>query len=163
MLPDSADINTYGGVLVNDGEIENPETDQDADAFNEMKNDVAMMTHMRLAAMRRFVGHATTPAEPGSGFIHDALWGSAPAVKPAVTKLGTGIYKVAWPQTVADELGATKTLNLRVARAWVEITGSTRYSAEARTLSAYEVEVRVFTNAGALDDAATFTIVAQAW
>lgn len=166
-LPNIADVDTYGGELQNAGEVEDPTTDQDADAFNEMKADCAGMTHTAPRALFRFLGHATTPADPASGFIHDALWGSTAGVKPSAAKGGTGIYTCTWPTTVTDELGNDVDLNLRVAKAWVEVSGSTRYSAHARVTAANEVEVRVFIDGGAgadtLDDAAGLAIVVEVY
>lgn len=166
-LPDIDTIATLGGALQNFAPVEDPTTDLDAGADNASRTNVAMMTHTAVRAMRRFLGHATTPADPVSGFIHDAVWGSSAPVKATVTKGGTGIYPLTWPTTVQDELGVAHTLNLRCARAWVEITGSVRYSAEARATAGNVVEVRVFIDGGAgadaLNDAAGFNIVVVAW
>lgn len=166
-LPDRADLDTYGGELKNYGEVEDPETDLGADPFNECRMDVAAMGHTAIRAMRRFLGHATTPAEPSSGFVHDSLWGDDPSVKPSVAKGGTGIYNATWPTDVLDELGTSHTVNLRVAQAWVEVSGSTRYKAHARVTAANVVEVRVFIDGGAgadtLSDAAGLAIVVMAW
>lgn len=166
-LPDTDSLSTLGGTLTNFSPVEDPTTDLDAGADNKSRSNVAMVTHTIERACRRFAGHATTPADPASGFVHDALWGSSGAVKPPVTKGGTGIYVVTWTATQNDELGVAHTLNFRTAQAWVEVSGTTRYFAHARVTAANVVEVRVFIDGGAgadtLNDAAGLNIVVKVW
>ncbi len=159
-LPETADVAELGGILQNYGAVEDPTTDLDAGADNKNRANTAAMTHTATRAMRRFVGHATTPTDPLSGFVHDSVWGKAPAVKPTVTRAGTGIYLVTFPLSVQDELGVFHDTNLQVAKAWVEFTGTTVYGASARVTAANVVEVRVHTG-GALSDAAGLAIVVE--
>jgi len=163
-LPDKTDtIATLGGILANAEPVTDATTDLDADADNKARANNAMMSRTACQALRRFTGHATTPADPGSGLVHRALWGSAVGVKPPVTKGGTGIYLVTWAATQNDELGVSHSLNLEIARAWVEVTGATLILATARITAPNIVEVRVYTMAGALTDAVASNIVVQAW
>lgn len=162
-LPETADVNELGGILTNAGEVEDPTTDLDADADNKNRACTAMMTHLACRAARRFTGHATTPTDPASGFVHDACWGNTPGVKPTVAIAAT-VYTVTWPTSVTDELSESHAVNLRFADAWVECTGTTHYRACARVTSANVVEVRCFNAAGtALDNVAGLNVVVVAW
>ena len=162
-LPETTDVNELGGVLSNYGAVEDPTTDLDADADNKNRACTAMMTHSAIRAMRRFTGHAATPTDPASGFVHDAVWGSTAGVKPTVSIAAT-VYSVTWPASVSDELGVSHTTNLRMADAWVENTGATHYRASARVTSANVVEVRCFNAAGtALDNVAGLNVCVVAW
>jgi hypothetical protein len=53
--------------------VEDATTDLGAAYFNKMSASVAAMTHTAPRAVRRFVGHATTPADPSSGLVHDSI------------------------------------------------------------------------------------------
>lgn len=162
-LPDKADIDTYGGVLQNYGDVEDPTTDIDASAFNECRADVAALGLTGARAIARFLGVASgTPGDPASGFVHTAVWGELPAVKPEPARSSAGIYTLTWPATIEDALGTTRTVNLQLATAWVELTGATRYTAHARVTSANVVEVRVFDDSG-LADPTGLAIVCMAW
>ncbi len=162
-LPDIDTLSTLGGSLVNAEPVMDATTDLDADADNKSRTNVAMMSRTGIRAMRRFVGHATTPADPVSGFIHEAMWGSTGGVKPAVTRSNTGIWLVTWAATQDDELGEEHSLNFRVAQAWVEVSSTTFYAATARVTAANVVEVRTFTAAGALNDVVGFNVVVMVW
>ncbi len=161
-LPDVDTLATYGGAKTNYAPVEDVTTDLDADHHNVMAANVAGLTQTAPRALRRFVGHATTPTDPVSGFVHAAVWGSDNGVKPTVTIAAT-VYTVTWPTSVTDELGEVHSVNLRAAEAWVETTGTTLYVATARVTSANVVEVRVYSSFAALSDAATFNIVVKAY
>ncbi len=161
-LPDIDTLATLGGELVNAEPVLDATTDLDAGADSKSRANVAMMTHTSPRAMRRFTGHATTPTDPASGFVHDAQWGNVNANKPTLGIAAT-VYTVTWPATVQDELLVSHALNFRIAKAWVEVAGGTYYAATARVLTANSVEVRVFTAAGALDAAAGLNIVVMVW
>lgn len=158
-LPDIDSLATYGGPLANFAPVVDPTTDEDAAWRNLYAMNVAMLGHTAPRALRSFVGHATAPTDPVSGFVHDALWGNSAPVKSTVAKdggAGTGRYTSTWPTTIVDELGVTHTINLRRAHAWAE--GSTAYHCQAEISSANVVMVRVTDMAGAAADAAGVTI-----
>jgi len=162
-LPDIDTLSTLGGQLVNADPVMDATTDLDADADNKSRADVAMMTRTGIRAMRRFTGHGTTPTDPASGFVHEAMWGSISGVKPTVVRSGAGIWLLTWTATQADELGESHSLNFRAAEAWVEVTSTTFYNATARVTAANVVEVRTFTAAGVLDDVVGFNVVVLVW
>lgn len=159
-LPDKADLARYGGKLENAWAISNPKTDLDAGAFNECRSDVAGMTKVVTRAVASFVGHATTPTSPLSGFVHTANWGETAGVKPATTKGGTGIYDLTWPTQITDELGTLRAVNFRRAKGWAE--GAVAYHVQCEVLSANVIRARVFDMAGAAVDAAGVTITVEA-
>jgi hypothetical protein len=142
--------------------VEDPTTDEDADHRNLMAMNVAGLTQTAPRAAYRFTGHATTPVDASSGFVHAAVWGNDNGVKPSVGIAAT-VYTVTWPVTVTDELGEDHDLNLRFATAWVETTGSTLYVATARVASANTVEVRVYSAFNTLNAAAGLNIVVVAY
>lgn len=161
-LPDIDTIATLGGVLTNDSPVVNPTTDLDADADTKSRANVAMMTHTLARAIRRFAGHATTPTDPSSGFVHDATWGNTPALKPPVTKGGTGIFDITWPATVTDELGVAHTTNLRGGWGNVEATGNC-YVTSVQVLAPNVLRVRVWQQASSLNDAAGLNVTVYAY
>lgn len=115
MLPDKASLSgTYGGPYTNLHPVEDPTTDVDSDAGNEFLNDIAMMTHMCPRAIVLFTGvtytSGTVSVTPDD---HDAMWGSGTSVRPTVGETSAGVYVITWAATQTDELGNSKTLNIR--------------------------------------------------
>ncbi len=143
-LPDTDTLDSYGGALVNYAEVEDPTTDESADYRNKYAANVAMMTVTACRAFVTFVGHATTPADPSTGFVHAALWGSSPDVKPVVTHTTTGEYLVTYPATVDDPLDVEHTVNFRRGHAQIESLDGTQYNASVRVASANTVVVYTY-------------------
>jgi hypothetical protein len=172
-LPDVDSLSTYGGALSDYSPVVDPTTDESAVFRNKYAANVAMMTQTACRAMRSFVGQTgATPIDPVVGFVHAAVWGAGPSLKPTVTRSSTGLWLVTWPTTVSSELtgaltsqggGTTHTVNLRRARASVELSGSTKFDATARVTAANVVEVRGWTGAGVLDDLNGLTVTVWAW
>lgn len=150
-LPDTSSLDDYGGAKVNYSEPEDPTTDESADERNRYCADVAMMTVTAPRAIVTFVGHATTPADPVSGFVHGAMWGSGPDVKPAVSHVSTGRYLATFDTTVNDELAEEHTLNFRRAFAQVESAGVMKHATAERT-SANTITIYTYLANGTLDD-----------
>lgn len=172
-LPDVDSLSTYGGPVSDYSPVVDPTTDESAVFRNKYAANVAMMTQTAVRAICSFVGvTGANPTDPVVGFIHAAVWGAGPSVKPTVSRSGTGIWLVTWPATVSSELtsalaaqggGVTHNVNLRRARASVELSGSTKFDATARVVAANQVEVRGWTSAGALDDLNGLTVTVWAW
>lgn len=160
-LPDVATLASYGGPKINDEPVEDYLTDEDANDRNNNYADTAAMTHTACRAWVCFLGHATTPTDPTTN-VHDSQWnnGNVANTKPVVAKGGTGIYTITYPASNVDELGVTKTLNLR--RAWANVEGTTPYFVQAQITSPNVITVRVFNAAGTANDAAGVTLVAYA-
>lgn len=161
-LPDIDSIDTYGGALSNYEPIVDPTTDEDASWRNAYVCNVAMMTRTALRAVRRFKGHATTPADPSTGTVHEAMWGNTNGVKPSVVHNATGIYDVTFPASVDDELGTAHDVNLRWAMAQVEQSDGTFRAAHAKVTGANTV--RIYTYSGTtLNDLSDEVICVLVW
>lgn len=158
---DVVTIDTLGGAKKNYSRIIDPDTDEDAVSINRMKDIVAGGSHTLVRAIRSFVGATgANPTDPVSGLAHDAVWGNAAGLKPAVVRAPTGIWTITWTPTVNTELtsapaerggGAQHTVNFK--RAWAQVECiSTLFHATARIMAANVIEVRGWTAAGVADD-----------
>ncbi len=165
-LPDIASFDDFGGPLNNYSDIIDPTTDESAVYRNRYASDVAAMGHTGLRAFFSFGGHATTPTDP-TGFVHDAMWGTDPSVKPVVTRSNTGLFVGTFPTEVTTELstatvaqggGDDVTLNFRRAYAQIECTDGTLRHAVAEVTTANTVTVRTFNAAGTANDVVGFTV-----
>lgn len=154
-LPDIDSTATYGGPKQDDRPVENPLTDESAADINKMKASVAGMTQTAERAIRRFVGHATTPPDAASN-AHFSVWGNTPDLKPPVTKGGTGVYDITYPATVLDELGEEHTVNL-VDGKW-SVNGTVPYTCTLTITAPNIARLRVFDMAGVANDAVGATI-----
>lgn len=171
-LPDVDSLSTYGGALSDYSPVVDPATDESAVFRNKYAANVAMMTQTAARALRSFVGQtAAEPIDPTVGFVHAAVWGAGPSVKPTLARTSGGVWTVTWPATVNSELssalasqggGATHTVNLRRAFAQVECQG-TKFDATARVTAANVVEVCGWTAAGVADDLDGLTVTVWAW
>lgn len=159
--PDIDSIAVYGGVMADYANVEDPTTDLAAAYFNKLSASVAAMTHTAPRAVRRFVGNATTPTDPTSGFVHDSLWGSTSGVNPTIVRNGTGDYTITWATTQTDELGVTHSLNFRYAKGWAE--GATAYHVQCSCPTLNTVNVKVFNATGTANDAAGVTLVVEVY
>ncbi len=148
-LPDTDSMDTFGGVLVNYGDVEDPTTDEDAAYRNKYVADTAMMTVTAPRAFVTFVGSNSSPGDP-SGFVHGAMWGSGPDVKPVVTIASPAEYLITYPATVIDPLDVEHTLNFRRAYAQIESSGVLRHAA-AKVSSANTVTVWTFDGTATID------------
>lgn len=154
-LPDSADVDTYGGLKVNHAPVVDSSKQESASNRNSYVADVAAMTHTIVRAMCTFDPGASVADPPVN--IHDAVWGSSAPVKPVVTRDGTGDYDITWPTTVDDELGETFTVNIR--RCMVNVEGTTAVFATATATAANVVNVRMFDAAGSATDGGASTLI----
>lgn len=151
-LPDVDDLAALGGTFQNYASVEDPNTDCDAAFFNKNNANNAAMTQTLPRAICTFVGNATTPTDPPSGFVHAAVWGASAPVKPTPARTGAGVYTLTFPTTVTDELGDSHTVNFRRAHGFAE--GSTAYHVQVEVTSANVLTVRVFDAGGTPNDAA---------
>lgn len=161
MLPDKQSINYYGGALRNYSDPVDSETDEHAKYRNRYVADVAALGRTAPRAMVSFVGaNGANPTDPASGFIHDSMWGVAPADKPVWTRAGEGIYDGEWPTTVNDALstepeakggGETHELNFQRALAQVESADGTFKAAHAKVTGPNTVRVYCY-DGTTLDD-----------
>lgn len=153
-LPEIDDLDTVGGEKEDYEPVEDPVTDLAAAHWNLVAMNATMVTQTATRAIRRFVGHATTPAEPSSN-PQFAVWGNGVSVLPTVAKGGTGIYDITWPTSVTDPLGVSHTVNF-VDGTW-NVNGSTAYTCTLTVTSPNVVRLRVFDMAGVANDGAGAT------
>ena len=148
--PDIATLATYGGALQNyQGQaVVNPLTDRDAAAANEAYTDCAAMTHTAIRTWTRFTAAASTGALVL--VTHDALWGNAAPVTPTLARSALGVFTVTYPATITDELGHTKTPNLRAAWGQARVT-SIHYDVDVTPTAPNVLTVRVFAGGSASD------------
>ncbi len=174
MLPNTATLDSYGGALRNYSNVIDPTTDEDAKFRNIYAQDTAMMTRTAPRAMRSFVGvNGADPTDPNTGFVHEAMWGSAPGDKPTVVRAGEGIWDITYPETVETELAtedesigggesAIIALNFRRASAQVESADGTFKDAKAKVTSPNTVRVYGYTGT-TLDDLPGLVITVWIW
>lgn len=149
-LPDEATlIDTYGGPYQNERPVEDPTTELDASFDNEALADTAAATRMVSRAWVSFTGITYTSGTMAvTTDDHNAVWGADNAVKPVVTQSATGIYLITWPTTIEDEIGVTRTLNIRVPLEPVTVDATlSRVKVTAKT--ANTLALKAFNAAGA--------------
>lgn len=148
MLPNVATIANYGDVKQNHLQVSDPSTDLDANDYNEMISDLAGVTQTAVRAWRTFVGTSSVGAAPDPVTnIHGAVWGTSPALKPAVYLQETGVYVVEWPTTIPHELGGNITLSIRGVHQPI-VQSNVAYLAWATVLAPNAVAVYVSTPYG---------------
>lgn len=164
MLPNRADVDTYGGPKKNYGAVVDPETDEASIYRNRYVIDTAGMTHTVPIGYFSFQGvNGANPIDPPSGFTHDAVYGNAnPSYKPAIVRFAEGVYDATLPASVVqagiyseaaeDGGGETASLNVRRAEGWCECSDGTLRHVRCERTGANTVRIRCWTNAGALDD-----------
>lgn len=141
MLPGySQTLDDFGGVKINYAPVADPETDIDADEWNQLSNDVVMLGRM---GCRAYV--EVDPTADGYLSGCSAQWQNASTTyAPTVSCDSNKVWTITFPSTVVDELGNSKSLRLR--QAWVSIAyeaGNTAYGAWVTLLTESTVEVRL--------------------
>lgn len=154
-LPDSDTLGSYIGAtrLINFTEPEDPNTDIGADGANQLLSSVAMASRMVARAVVAF-----DALEDGYVVDHEAVWGRSAAVTPTMEKVSTGVYNIAWPETVDDELGVEHSVNLRFVSSIVFESGSFRL-AQGTITAANACQIRIANTSGTLTDPNQVVIV----
>lgn len=159
-FPDDDTIDTYGGALVDAQPVEDPTTDRPANGMNAGLASAAAMTRTAPRAWVRFVTDGTTPtlAVSNNG---NAAWGNDPGVRATPTRIGAGHFRLTWPATITDALGASHTINIRSAKVTVE--GSTLCFAQPSGMSANVVDIFTWNAAGTANDIVGTTLRVDVW
>ena len=110
-LPSSDAYLTYGGELENYSQVEDPQTDLDAEASNQLRASAAGITNTCFRAIVDF-----TIGDPG-GITpilnqHYAVWDTVSSDPPVITYMSIGVYQIQFPNSVFDLRGASQDLNL---------------------------------------------------
>jgi hypothetical protein len=91
-----------------------PETEIPAEAAREIAANISAATHTQIRAIVKFTGATyTSGSMPIAVGAHEEVWGSATNNPPTIVQTSAGRYKVTWPTTIVDELGAVHTIGVR--------------------------------------------------
>ena len=156
------DINTYGGVFLDQTPVQNPQTQQSAAFANRANEDIAQMTRTTTKARVTFVP-VVTPAPVVLSALTitvDSHYGSGSAQKPVLTKSATGIYSLVFPASAIDSLAVTEVVSFVDGNA--SVRGLTNGSARVISIATNTIVVYVYDAAGALADLTLDTIVLRA-
>jgi hypothetical protein len=155
LLPEVADLDTFGGVFVDADPVVDPETDMAASYQNRINAQLAAASHTQPRAWARCTisGGVITLAD------HDAVWGSGAGVAPTAVYSATGVYTVTWAAAYDDlqDTPEEHAVSLRAAVA----TGYAGTSARivcASCTSAVVATVRAWDAAGTAADLTEFTV-----
>lgn len=154
-LPEKNSFNNLGGELINRRPVENPQTDLDAEASNEMRADLAAMTRTATRCMVKFT------ISGGDGYVSntafDNVFGNSITYKPDVAYLGTGSYTVTFPETITDARGNERNINFFLAQASTAFATYSGQTVQARVTAPNVVEVKLVNSGGTAADPPTGT------
>ena len=156
------DINTYGGVFLDQTPVQNPQTQQSAAFANRANEDLAQLTRTTTKARVTFVPVATAAPIALSALTVTVAshYGSGSAQKPVITKTATGIYSIVFPASAIDSLDGSETVSFVDGSAAVR--GVTDGYARVFSIATNTIVVYVYDAAGALADLTLDTIVLRA-
>lgn len=102
-LPASDSYSTYGGELVNYSDVEDPNTDLDAEASNQLRATAAGISATCFRVIFSF--SVTSPSE--TMFLNSltAVWDTTATAAPTMTRLQAGQYQFVFPTQVTDLRG----------------------------------------------------------
>ena len=153
-LPDIDSLATAGGALLDYAPVIDPTTDRSAAGANVGYADATAATRTITRAWAQF-----TPAGTGAPTLvaHNSVWGNALAVAPTPARTSVGLYTMAWPVTVNDDIpinmpgySSPHTLNLR--DGWCNFGGSTPFFVNVTITAANVATIRIWSSAGSLTD-----------
>jgi hypothetical protein len=160
------DIDSYGGVFIDEIAVGNPATEMAASIDNRLHEDVAQLTRTKNSVLLKFTTTLTaavvavTPHADGR-----TVWGSGASFDPtSLNKTATGVYLATYPTTfddalvgtTSDSVSETETVNFTFAGGQCEgaTFGHVQVSPLNNTLTIY-----VFDAAGAPTDLAGAGII----
>ena len=150
---------TFGPPLQNFGAIEDPSTQLDATAFNNMRAQLAMISCVSPIAMIaiQYQGGSVVTLR------HSAVWGDTSGVVPTIGHGSTGNFTFTWATSYFDlrDDGTSEThaVNFRGAIVTPGAGGATKLTACYDLFSSRQVDVKIFNDAGALADPSYLTLV----
>ena len=162
MLPSNTTPETYGPPLEDYDEVVDPETEISATKLEALAVDVAACTYVVPRAWA-----SVQVGSPATVSAHNAVWGSATAVKPTVAKVATGIHKVTWPTSTRNlnptyDRQVSTVTDARSASVSIQTTGVTASTAYVAYTSAVELtaanEITVLTGDGSAFADLDFTV-----
>lgn len=117
-LPDVDSFATYGGLIQNYAQIEDPSTDRDGPSASIAYMNVAALTQTCVKAWAR----VTLAASTGAMILlsNDGVWPNIVGNQPAMLRNSAGNFTFTWPTTLLDANGVSHTLSFRAATCTVE-------------------------------------------
>lgn len=150
---------TFGPPLQNFGAIEDPSTQLDATAFNNMRAQLAMISCVSPIAMIaiQYQGGSVVTLR------HSAVWGDTSGVAPSAVQNSTGSFSFTWAASYFDlrddGTSVEHAVNFRGAIVTPGAGGATKLTACYDLFSSRQIDVKVFTDAGTLTDPGYLTLV----
>ena len=159
IAPEIPSPSTFGPPLSNFGAVEDPSTQLDATAHNNMRAQLAAISQTSPLAMAAILYSGAVV----SILRHSAVWGNASGVAPSVVRNSTGSFTFTWATSYYDlrDDGGSVSHSVGISGAIVSpgMTGSTKLSACYELFNSRTVNVTVFNDTGALADPNNLTLV----
>lgn len=157
LLPEIADLDTFGGTFADLYPVIDPTTDMAAADQNNLTANVVAMSHTAPRAWARCTisGGVITLAD------HDAVWGNGAGVAPTAARSSAGVYTVTWAASY-DDLRAvddaeSHAVSLRCSQANGYKSGAARI-VNVRLSSVVIAAVTAFDAAGSAAELDEFTV-----
>lgn len=150
---------TFGPPAQNFGAIEDPSTQLDATAYNNVRAQLAMISCVSPIAMIaiQYQGGVVTVLR------HSAVWGDASGVAPTAVRNSTGSFTFQWATSYNDlrddGTAESHAVNIRGVIVTPGVGGATKLTACYDLFSSRQVDVKIFNDAGALADPSYLTLV----
>ena len=157
-LPTATSYDILGGEIVDLYPVENPTTDLSAEASNELRADVAMMSRMIPRARVKFTGvNGAAPTLVG----WEAVWKGADTADPVFERSSEGRFTVSFATSVENERGEEVTLNFQ--DAFGKAQGSVLRHLQNATPNPNSVSFFTMLADGTVDDCPGTTFVLWIW
>lgn len=155
VLPEVADLDTFGGSFEDADAVVDPQTELSAAYFNRLVAQVAMLSHTAPRAWARCTvsGGVITLAD------HDAVWGAGAGVAPTPNRSGAGVYTVTWAASYDDLQATPESHNVSFRAAKASGDGAAARIVQGSLSSANVASVKSFDAAGAPVDVTEFVVM----
>jgi hypothetical protein len=114
LLPENSSFNDFGGSKVDYSAVVDSSTDRSSTQVNAAFCASAMMTRTAPRVWFDFIAGVNPSITQW-----EAVWKGATSTPPVITYYGTGLYGIAFPSTISDELGGTHSVSFKYAMASV--------------------------------------------
>jgi hypothetical protein len=155
LLPDTADLDTFGGTFEDFDGVVDPQTELAARYYNRLTTQAAAVSHTASRAMARcsITGGSIALED------HDAVWGATESVEPTPARSGAGDYTVTWAASYDDlqDDPEEHTVSIRFADGQGYKSGAARIVNIYR-VSATQVAIKAYDAAGVAAELDEFTV-----
>ena len=157
LLPEIADLDTFGGTFADLNPVIDPVTDMAAAYQNNLTANVVALAHTAPRAWARCTvsGGVITLAD------HDAVWGNGAGVAPTVARTIAGVYTVTWAASYEDLRHADDAESHATSLRCSQVNGYKSAAARivnARLTSAVVATITAYDAAGTAADVDEFTL-----